>query len=86
MIKLPLYIIHIYTRFYIFQVEDKEGAKGSLISDIPDVSQYRVISEDINLDILPLEQDISNSGPTDGTFIQVRFAVEMFYLLDIPAE
>ena len=50
------------------------------------MSQYSVISEDINLDILPLEQDISNSGPTDGTFIQVIFAVEMFYLLDIPAE
>jgi len=49
------------------------GTRDSLISDISKVDQYRhVISEDINLDILPLEQDITDGSHSD-TFIQNEF-------------
>ena len=38
-----------------------EATRGSLISDLSRVNQYRhVISEDIKMDILPLEQDITD--------------------------
>ena len=48
-----------------------EGTRGSLISDLSRVNQYRhVISEDINLDILPLEQDITD-GAEDDEVVQV---------------
>ena len=91
MLKSLIKVIIYYT-YTILQVESSSnnksansgaGAKGSLISDISDVSQYRVVSDDINLDILPLEQEISHSeGAHEGrTLTEVISFTVKFYLL-----
>ena len=53
------------------RTEEPGATRGSLISDISRVNQYRhVISEDMNLDILPLEQDMTE-GAEDAEAVQV---------------
>ena len=48
------------------RAEAPQATRGSLISDISRVNQYRnVMSEDMNLDILPLEQDITEGAQND---------------------
>ena len=48
------------------RTEAPQATRGSLISDISRVNQYRhVISEDMKMDILPLEQDITDGAQND---------------------
>ena len=48
------------------RTEAPGATRGSLISDISRVNQYRhVISEDMKMDILPLEQDITDGAQND---------------------
>ena len=57
------------------RTEAPGATRGSLISDISRVNQYRhVISEDINLDILPLEQDMTEGAQEDEA-VQVNIKV-----------
>ena len=57
------------------RTESPGATRGSLISDISRVNQYRhVISEDINLDILPLEQDMTEGAQEDEA-VQVNIKV-----------
>ena len=48
------------------RTEAPQATRGSLMSDISRVNQYRhVISEDMKMDILPLEQDITDGAQND---------------------
>ena len=61
------------------RTEAPQATRGSLMSDISRVNQYRhVISEDMKMDILPLEQDI-----TDGAQNDEVVQVDTLYLLQL---